>query len=179
MTTIVIPRSDATRDLLLVTGCVLRSTVRESPPPLSVCVGASGVPAPVHLSLAIPPRHLPTELRELLDAPRRTRMMRRDAARLRGEAVRDRHIELVERRHLPIEPCHRVRAQTIGPAQTRAHLSHTQLPQPPHGVIEPMILEMKPLADPQLRRVLRERAQRLLWRSILANQSHVEVPVVR
>src|SRR4051812_31780429 len=84
MTTLVIPRSDATRDLLL------------------------AVPAPVHLSLAIPPRHLPTELRELLDAPRRTRMMRRDPARLRGEAVRDRHIELVERRHLAIEPRHRI-----------------------------------------------------------------------
>src|SRR3954465_7568803 len=108
----------------------------------------------------VTPYHSRAEVRELANLLRRTRMVRHDAARLRRETERDRHVEVVERRHLSVEPRVRIRTQAVRPAQARAQLLHAELLQPPYAVVEPVIFEMKPLAHAKLRRELVEMRQR-------------------
>src|SRR4051794_32038569 len=42
-----------------------------------------------------------------------------------------------------------------------------------------MIFEMKPLTDPELRRVITEVSQRALGRTVFAQEPHVEMTVIR
>src|SRR5204862_7168719 len=50
--------------------------------------------------------------------------------------------------------------------------------QPGRSVVEPVILEMKPLADAERRRVIGEMPRRSLRRAVLTQQPHVEMPVI-
>src|SRR5260370_41918545 len=50
--------------------------------------------------------------------------------------------------------------------------------QPHRRVIEAMVLEMEPLADAEPRRVIGEMPRRPLRRAVLAQQPHVEMPVI-
>src|SRR5438477_10776978 len=50
--------------------------------------------------------------------------------------------------------------------------------EPADRVIEARVLEMEPLANAELRRVAGKMFERRLGRSILAEESHVEVPVI-
>jgi hypothetical protein len=68
---------------------------------------------------------------------------------LRRETERQRDIEALERFHLTVEPCLRAIAQTVSPAQPCPNVSHTERLQPPHRIIQAMILEVKPLTDPE------------------------------
>jgi hypothetical protein len=66
------------------------------------------------------------------------------------EAERRRDVELVERRHLAVEPRQCIRSEAVGPAETGPDVRHTETTQPRDGIVEPMILEVEPLADPEV-----------------------------
>ena len=83
-------------------------------------------------------------------------MVRLDATGFRCEAKCQSDVEFLESAHLSIKPFHGPGAQAIGPAQTGAQIAHAQCAQPAHRLIEPVILEVKPLADTKLRRVRRK-----------------------
>src|SRR5579883_1362414 len=123
-------------------------------------------------------RHARAEFGELRDVARRTRVMRLQPAALRREAEGRRDGEFLERRHLPVEPLDRSRTQAVGPTQSGAQMPDAELAQPAHGLIQAMVLEMKPLTYAEVGRVVREAVRRGLRRAVLAQQSHVEVPVV-
>src|SRR5215211_6266603 len=50
---------------------------------------------------------------------------------------------------------------------------------PIHRLIEPVIFEMKPLADSEIPSIPSERLSRRLGRTVLAQEPHVKMPVVR
>src|SRR3954469_18833439 len=50
--------------------------------------------------------------------------------------------------------------------------------KPSNGVVQPMVLEVKPLANAHLRRPPAEMLQRELGRSVLAQQAHGKMPIV-
>ena len=72
----------------------------------------------------------------------------------------------------------KVAAQAVGPAQTGTQVRDAKTTQPLHGVVEPMVLKMKPLADAEVGRVLRKRLKREFRRAILAQEPHAKMPVV-
>src|SRR5690606_22452068 len=119
--------------------------------------------------------HRGAELGELVDHARRARVVVPDATRGRREAVRERHLELLERRHLPVEPRERVRPVYVRPAQARAQACHPELAQPADGGLESRIFEMKPLTDAELGNALEEGRQRTLRRAVLTDETHVEM----
>src|SRR5919197_1518305 len=104
----------------------------------------------------IPPYHLDAEIRELLNALRWARIVREHAARLWGETKRQSDLEFLEGAHLSVEPIYRLRTQAISPAQPRTQVLNAQTVQPEDRVVEPVILEVKPLANAEVRRILRE-----------------------
>jgi hypothetical protein len=127
---------------------------------------------------SIPPYHLDAEIRELLNALRWARIVREHAARLWGETKRQSDLEFLEGAHLSVEPIYRLRTQAISPAQPRTQVLNAQTVQPEDRVVEPVILEVKPLANAEVRRILREGLQGEFGRAILAQQPHVKVPVI-
>src|SRR6185437_12401390 len=132
------------------------------------CPGAGNITA----------RHTRAEFGEPRDLTRWARVMRLDAAALRREAECQRDGEFLQRAHLPIEPFERARPQAVGPTQSGAQVAHAEPPQPARRILQAMILEMKPLTDAELGRMGRETMRRRLRRAVLAQQAHVEVPVV-
>src|SRR3546814_3343057 len=78
------------------------------------------------------------------------------SAMLRREAEGQRHVEFLERGHLSVEPRFGIRAEAVGPAQPGAQMPHAELPQPLHRIVEPMVFEVKPLADAEIGRALGE-----------------------
>src|SRR5688572_11471406 len=97
---------------------------------------------------------------------------------LRREAERDGHVEILERIHLPVEPSERIGPEAVGPGDAGAQVTDAEPPQPVHRLIEPVVLEMEPLAYSEIGRVATELVRRRLWRAVLAQQPHVEVPVI-
>ena len=59
----------------------------------------------------------------------------------------------------------RIRPKAVGPGQAGPEVPDAEPPHPGDGVVEPMILEMKPLAQPHRWRVSGKRSQRRLWAS--------------
>src|SRR3954470_20248307 len=94
------------------------------------------------------------------------------------EAERQGDVEWFERTHLAIEPGLGVGAQPVRPAQSGAKLTHAEPSKPADDVVEPVILEVDPLAYTDLWREPREHPCRPLGRAVLAKQPHVEMPVV-
>lgn len=89
------------------------------------------------------------------------------------------HLEIFESVHLPIKPLVGIRPKTVSPTDARAKMLHSEPPQPSNGVFESMIFEIEPLTNSHVRPVTGKQLQRAFWRTILAQQTHVEVPVVR
>ena len=82
--------------------------------------------------------------------------MRPQAAALGRETERQRDGERLERLHLAVEPRLRVRALPVGPAQAGAEVPDAELLQPADAALEPRVLEVEPLADPEVGRQLVE-----------------------
>src|SRR3546814_1243865 len=70
--------------------------------------------------------HGGAEFGELLHRQGRARVVRGDAAVLRGEAEGHRDVELRQRLHLAIEPGERAGTEAVGPAQAGAQMPDTQ-----------------------------------------------------
>src|SRR5579883_1015073 len=131
----------------------------------SGCATTSAIRLPAK-SGRIPANHTRAEIGEALRFFRRAGVMRANAFALRRETERERHVERLERAHLPVEPRFGVRAQPVRPAQARPQMPHAQIAQPANAVLQPVIFEMKPLADSQLRSVLVEMLHRQLRRAV-------------
>src|SRR5690606_21196316 len=83
-----------------------------------------------------------------------------------------------ERAHLPVEPAECVRPKTVGPAQASAEIGDAQIFHDPYRVVEPMILEMKPLAQSHIWCVLVEMPESRFGRAVFPQQTHIEMAVV-
>ena len=57
-------------------------------------------------------------------------------------------------------------------------MSDAELPQPAHSAIEPMVLKMKPLANPERRRERGERIDPYFRRAVLADEPHVKMAII-
>ena len=68
--------------------------------------------------------------------------------------------------------------EAVGPGQPRAHVAHAEPLHPGDRLVEPVVLEMEPLAQPEGGREGAEALQCELRRAVLAQQPHVEVPVI-
>src|SRR5829696_8990013 len=101
--------------------------------------------------------------------------MRAYSFRFRSEAERQRDVERLERTHLAVEPLLSVRPMTVGPADARAHVRDTKTLHPSYGLVQTRVLEVKPLAEAERRRVRGELRQRELRRAVLTQQSHIEM----
>lgn len=116
------------------------------------------------------------KLRKLTGDERRAGAVRRFSARWGRETQGDGRVEIFQRGHLPIKPLQRIRPMPIGPTDAGAQFLDTEFLQPFHGEIQTMVFKMKPLADSQFRI---EMTQRRFRRAVRANESKIEVPVVR
>src|SRR5204863_6730959 len=121
-------------------------------------------------SARIAPDHARAEIGELVDVFRGARVMRTHAGALGRKAERQGDVERFERLHLAVEPCLRVRPVPVRPAQAGTQMSDAEPLQPADGAIEAWILEVKPLADAELGRALREARRRAFWGAVLAQQ---------
>ena len=88
---------------------------------------------------------------------------------LRRETESKGNVEGVQLFHLVIKPLICAWAKAVSPTETSSQVLNAKAPQQAYGVIEPVILEMKPLADPNIRRVFAEVRERLLWIAIFTN----------
>src|SRR5690606_7876097 len=95
--------------------------------------------------------HAGAELGIFLRNERRARVMRRHCAMLRGEAECERHVEISKRGHLPVEPLERIWAKAVGPRQAGPHMLDPEPLHPSHRIVQPVVLEMKPLAQAECR----------------------------
>src|SRR5215204_3517138 len=100
----------------------------------------------------VAPHHGGAELGKFFFHLRRAGVVGRDAPVLGREAEGDRDIEIGDRLHLPVEPVECVGAKTVGPGQARAQMLDAEPLHPGDGVVEPVVLEVKPLADAHLGR---------------------------
>src|SRR5690606_18504233 len=83
-----------------------------------------------------------------------------------------------KRGHLPIEPFERIWAKAVGPRQAGPQMSDPEPFHPRDGILQPVVFEMKPLAQAKCRSEFSESVERELWRTVLAQDAHVEVPVI-
>jgi hypothetical protein len=74
----------------------------------------------------------------------------------RREAESQRHVELGQRVHLAVEPVERVGTETIGPGQASPEMPDAEAAHPVHGIVQAMVLEVKPLAQSHGPRVVPE-----------------------
>ena len=123
--------------------------------------------------------HRFAEICILKEIHRGTGVVRNDSAMFGCEAKGQRDFKLCEGCHLLIEPVHCARSKTVSPAKACSQVTHAQSAQPPDCIVKSVVLEMEPLADSKLRSARFEAAARRFWGAILAEQPHVEMPVVR
>jgi hypothetical protein len=62
------------------------------------------------------------------------------------EAEGDSDGEILQRRHLAVEPGIGVGAETVGPTEAGAQMGDAHVPHLGYRIVETMILEMEPLA---------------------------------
>src|SRR5579885_698744 len=122
--------------------------------------------------------HCGTKIGKFLLNQRRAGVMRRNASMLRGEAKRQRHVEIGKCLHLPVEPTHGIRTKTIRPRKSCAQIADAKALEQSDALVEAMILEVKPLTNTERRRMARKARRCELWHAVLAEQTHVEVPVI-
>src|SRR5690606_22552021 len=140
------------------------------------CNDPPGVNADVRRSISAD--HISAKAREFVRYQRGARMMRHETAMLWREAEGTGHVEVRQRSHPPVEPVERPRGETVGPGEAGTNAGHTQSLHPLHRIVQPMILEVEPLHQPEIGRVLGEMFKRRLRRAILAQKAHVEMPVI-
>src|SRR5690606_28120557 len=136
------------------------------------CNDPPGVNADVRRSVSAD--HIAAKAREFVRHQRGARMMRHEAAMLWREAEGSGYVKVRQRFHLPVEPVERIRPETVGPRKAGTNAGHTQPLHPFHGIVQPVILEMEPLHQPNFWRVLGEMFKRRLRRAIFAQKAHVE-----
>jgi hypothetical protein len=105
-------------------------------------------------------------------------MMGRYAAMFGREAKGNGNLEFCERLHLPVKPVESIGAKAVRPGQTGSEVAYAKPPHPFHRFAQPVILEMEPLTQPQNACRLGKRVDAELRLTILAQQTHVEMPVV-
>src|SRR5207249_336154 len=130
------------------------------------------------ISNRVAPHHFHAKLGEALRTTRRTGMVRLDALRFRSETKSQGNVKLLQCAHLAVEPFERPRPQAVGPAQAGPDVSYPQLPQPSYCIMEPMIIEMEPLANADRGSVAREVTGREFRNPVLSQQPHMEVAIV-
>ena len=176
-------RQAAAEPITSSSGCATMTAVRGRDRPVSGPGAAAGRPRARHA--------LSARARSGGPSGRRTRRTRAGRcgglvwcgstpAMLGREAEGDGDVERLERPHLPVEPARRASGRKLS-AQLRP-VRRWRTPrslQPAHRVVEPVILEVEPLADAELGRVARAKCRSAqLRRAVLAQQAHVEVAVV-
>src|SRR3954463_2757931 len=122
--------------------------------------------------------HRGAEFGELRRLPWRAGVVWKNAAMLRREAEGYREVQVAERVHLAIEPIECVRPEAVRPRKTRAQMPDPQALEPANRIAQAVIFVVEPLADPDRRRVPREAIEGELRRAFLAQQAHVEVPII-
>src|SRR5215217_279946 len=85
--------------------------------------------------------HPGAELGVLLQAARRAGVVGLDAAVLRGEAVGEGDVELVDGLHLAVEPGVGAGPEAVRPGEAGAQLPDAELAEAAHGVVQPVVLE--------------------------------------
>src|SRR5215203_4998959 len=105
-------------------------------------------------------------------------MVGRDAAVLGREAERHGNVKIRERFHLPVEPGERMRPETVSPRQAGTQMFDAEPLEPGHGLFQPVILEMKPLANANPGRPAAEMLRGKLRCSVLAQHAHGKMAVV-
>ena len=131
-------------------------------------VGATSTRRPGRAA-AVPGRvaahHRGAEVGEFLGRPRRAGVVRLEPAVLRREAEGDGDIEVRQGLHLAVEPGERAGAETVGPGKTGAQVPHAQALHHLDRVVQPVILEVEPLAKAHLRRRTARRRRAPAWAS--------------
>ena len=97
---------------------------------------------------------------------------------LRRKAKGDRHLEFLERAHLPIKPGIGIGPKAIRPTKPGAQMADAKLAEQADRVVQSMILEVKPLADAKVRSELRENLRGAFWRAVFPENAHVEMAIV-
>src|SRR5918992_3370408 len=82
---------------------------------------------------------------------RRAGMVRLNSFTFGREAKRDRYLERFECLYHAIKPSLVVRTASVGPTQTGPHVLHSETTKPLRRLVQAVILEVKPLADPERR----------------------------
>jgi hypothetical protein len=106
-------------------------------------------------------------------------MVRSHAAGFGSKAERKGDIKLVESGHLTIKPCVRIGTLAVGPAQASSELANAKASEPTHGIIETMVLEVKPLADTKGRRIVDKLRGGGFRATVLPQESKIEMAVIR
>src|SRR5581483_3921636 len=99
-------------------------------------------------STGIASSHASAEFSKLINILRRAGVIRQKAAVFGRKTIRNSHLEIVERLHLPIEPFIGAGPKTIRPTDARPNIFHAELLQKLNTTIDATVLEMKPLAYP-------------------------------
>ena len=103
-------------------------------------------------------------------------MVRADAARGWGEAESNTYVEWLQCRHEGVKPLLCTRLVALGPAQPRAHIADPETFEPAYRELKStLVLEVEPLAEPQLGR---EGIQRPPGCTVVAQQAEVEMAPV-
>src|SRR5215218_10323583 len=122
--------------------------------------------------------HRGAEIGELGRLARRAGVVRKNAAMFRRKAERHGHIEIAECIHLPIEPIEGIGAETVSPREPCTQMANAETLHPTNRIIQPVIFIVEPLTNPERGRVPCETVERELRRAVLAQQTHVEMPVI-
>ena len=75
--------------------------------------------------------------------------MRLDSFLLGSEAVGDRHITRLKCLHLPVKPVKGIGAKAIRPREAGSEVPHAKPAHPFYRLVQPVILEVKPLTQSQ------------------------------
>src|SRR5690606_30370027 len=126
----------------------------------------------------IPLDHPRAELGEPLRLARRAGVVRGDPQMLGCEAEGYRHVEIREGLHLPIEPLQRIGPEAVRPGETGAQVPYAEALHPRDGIVEPRVVEVKPLHEPHLAGIFGEMLECLLRRPVFSEQAHVEMTVI-
>src|SRR6185312_3038423 len=98
-----------------------------------------------------------------------------NAQMLGGKAKRQRGGKRLQSLHLAIKPQLGILTIPVSPADSRAQIFDPKPGKPLHSQIEPVVLKMKPLADPES---LGETFGRRFGRAVFTQQAHVVMPVI-
>src|SRR5579871_1905036 len=105
-------------------------------------------------------------------------MVRLESEMRRRETQGKRNLKWLQRLHLTIKPVGSAGPERIGPAQAGAQMAHSMIFHPANRVIQPGVLEMKPLAQPHTS-ISRKPAGGQLGAPVMLQEAEIIVPIVR